>query len=317
MRAQATLAPAYAAIFGRGVPEAGGVAFEPATAADGRATIGYESHDPAIKVEQGHVVLKARGERVACLRVQPASWNGSVVIWPHRDGIDGQLPGDHNAAAVALLRAGHAVVFADLFGQAERRRDPAFILNHRGDRPGKSDSFEDGYRRDCSYAYGYNDSAYARRVHDLLTLIAAARDHKTHPAKRIVLVGEVGAGHWVAGAVAAASSTFEGRRDPPIAAAVVETGGFRFDALPDVWHDDFLPGAVKYGDLGGMLAMAAPLPMWIVDPSPEFVGRLVRFATAGGGRVETPASCVQSGIEPHWLSFVRTIAGSSSSSSER
>ena len=317
MRAQATLAPAYAAIFGRGVPEAGGVAFEPAAAADVRATTGFEVLDAAFKVEQGHAVLKARGERVACLRVQPASWNGSVVIWPHRDGIDGQLPGDRNTAAVALLRAGHAVVFADLFGQAERRRDPAFILNHRGDRPGKSDSFEDGYRRDCSYAYGYNDSAYVRRVHDLLTLVAAARDHEKHPAPRIVLVGEAGAGHWVAGAVAAACSALDGRRDPPIAAAVVETGGFRFDALLDVWHDDFLPGAVKYGDLGGMLAMAAPLPMWLADSDASLVQRMQQFAVARGTALEGPWSRDHSGPVAPWLAFVRTIPESPSSSLER
>ena len=317
MRAQATLAPVYAAIFGRGVPAAGEVACESAVAVEARATTGFEVLDRAIDIEQGHAVLRARGERVAFLRVHPASWSGVVVIWPHRDGIEGQLPGDRNTAAAALVRAGHAVVFADLFGQAERRRDPAFILNQRGDRPGKSDSFEDGYRKDCSYAYGYNDSAYSRRIHDLLTLVAAARDHERHPAKQIVLVGEAGAGHWVAGAVAAAASTLDGRRDPPIAMAVIETGGFRFDALPDVWHDDFLPGAVKYGDLGGMLAMAPPLRLWLADPDATLVARLSRFAAAAGMPLEGPTTRPHSGPAPPWLSFVRTIATSSSPSSER
>lgn len=317
MRAQAALAPAYAAIFGRGVPAVGEVACEPAAAAEARATTGFEVLDRALRVEQGHAVLKASGERVAFLRVQPASWSGVVVIWPHRDGIEGHLPGDRNTAAAVLVRAGHAVVFADLFGQAERRRDPAFILNHRGDRPGPSDSFEDGYRKDCSYAYGYNDSAYARRVHDLLTLVAAARDHDQHPAKRVVLVGEAGAGHWVAGAIAAAASTLDGRRDPPIDAAVVETGGFRFDALPDVWHDDFLPGAVKYGDLGGMLAMAAPVRIWLADPDAALVQRLSRFAAAAGVPLEGPTTRPHSGPVPTWLSFVRTNSGFPSSSLER
>ena len=244
------------------------------------------------------------------VRMQPRKWNGTVVIWPHAHGIAGQVAGDPTVAAAALLRAGHAVVFADLFGQAERRRDPAFILNHPGDRPGNADSFEESWRRDCSYAYGYNDSAYARRVHDLLTLVAAARDDQKQPAKRIVLVGEHGAGHWVAGAVAAACSTLDGRCDPPIAAAVIDAAGFRFDALPDVWHDDFLPGAVKYGDLGGMLAMAAPLPLWLADSNPAFVAQLSRFTAAGGGRLATPTSLTHSGAAPPWLVFLDAIAES-------
>jgi dienelactone hydrolase len=314
-RAQATLAMAYAAIFGRGVPAEGEVAVEPAS--EPRASTGFDVLDRAVEVEQGHAVFEKRGERVAFLRVQPREWSGTVVIWPHASGIEGQLPGGKNVAAAALLRAGHAVVFADLFGQAERRRDAAFVLNHRGDRPGGADTFEEGYRKDCSYAYGYNDSAYARRVHDLLTLVAAARDHEKAPAKRIVLVGEQGAGHWVAGGIAAASSTLDGRRDPPIAAAVIETGGFRFDGLPDVWHDDFLPGAVKYGDLGGMLAMAAPLPIWLADPDATLVERMQRAATVTGVPLAGPRSRDHSGPVPPWLSFIRTIAESSSPSSER
>lgn len=314
-RAQATLAPAWAAIFGRGVPAEGDVTFERAT--EPSAATGFEHLDPAVAIERGQVVLADRGERVACLWVQPADWNGGVVIWPHADGIEGHQSGDRHVAAAALLRCGHGVIVADLFGQAERRRDPGFVLNHRGDRPGKADTFEESYRKDCSYFYGYNDSAYARRVHDLLTLIAFARDHRKHPAKRIVLVGTQGAGHWVAGAIAAACSTLDGRRDPPIAAAVIETGGFRFDALPDVWHDDFLPGAVKYGDLGGLLAMAAPLPVWLVDPDATLGERLRQSAAACGAPLEGPWSRDHSGPVPPWLDFVTAIAVSSSPSSER
>ena len=313
-QAQALLAPAYAAIFGRGVPLAGEVGVEPD--GDAEATIGFEVLDRALHVERGTAVLKARGERVSYLRLQPVSWSGAVVIWPHARGIEGHLPGDRNPAAAALVRAGHAVVFADLFGQAERRRDPAFVLNHRGDRPGKTDSFEDGYRKDCSYAYGYNDSSFARRVHDLLTLVAAARDHDPHPAKQIVLVGQAGAGHWVVGAVAAAASTLEGRCSPPIVLAVIDTGGFRFDTLPDVWHDEFLPGAVKYGDLGGMLAMAPPIRLWLADPDAALVERVSRFAVAAGMPLEGPTTREHSGPTPAWLPFLLSAFDSPAPSPE-
>ncbi|MBM4010891.1 MAG: hypothetical protein FJ286_05850 [Planctomycetes bacterium] len=305
-RAQETLATAYAAIFGRGVPAAGDVAFEPAAADE--STAGFAGFDAGIEIERGDAVVAGRGERVACAWLWPADWSGTVLIWPQAGGLADEEAVARHPALAAVLRAGHAVVRADLFGQAECRRDPATDLNHGRDRTEEADSSQESRRQDCSYVYGYNDSAYARRVHDLLTLVAVARNHRRRAAERIVLVGETGAGHWVAGALAAASSTLDGRRDPPIAAAVIDTGGFRFDALPDVWHHDFLPGAVKYADLGGLLAMAAPLPLWIADPDAAFVGRLTQFAALAGGRVEGGSSREHAGPEPPWLPFVDAIA---------
>ena len=45
--------------------------------------------------------------------------------------------------------------------------------------------------------------------------------------------------------------------------AVVGTGGFRFVNVKHYRDPGFLPGAVKYGDLPGLLSLAAPLPLWL------------------------------------------------------
>jgi hypothetical protein len=37
---------------------------------------------------------------------------------------------------------------------------------------------------------------------------------------------------------------------------VIDTEGFRFAALRDRRHVDFVPGAVKYGDLPGLLGLS-------------------------------------------------------------
>jgi hypothetical protein len=315
-RAHDLLAQAYAAIFGRSVPAAGAVVCESAAAADMPTTTGFEVLDPAHSVERGTAVLKAP-RRAGGL---PAGAAGVV----ERGGRDLAARERHRGppAGRSQRRGGRASPRGPRRGvrrplrpgRAARRSD--FVLNRRGDRPGKSDTFEDGYRKDCSYAYGYNDSAYARRVHDLLTLVAAARDHDALPAKRIVLVGEAGAGHWVAGAIAAAASTLDGRRDPPIAAVVIDTDGFRSDSLPDVWHDDFLPGAVKYGDLGGMLAMAAPTRLWLADPDAALVERLSRFAAAAGTPLEGPTTRSHSGPVAPWLPFLLSALDSPAPSQE-
>ena len=69
------------------------------------------------------------------------------------------------------------------------------------------------------------------------------------------MVGVAGAGHWVAAAGAQARGA--------VSNLVIDSDGFRFVALDDAYADDFLPGAVKYGDLPGLLALAAPTKLWL------------------------------------------------------
>jgi hypothetical protein len=44
----------------------------------------------------------------------------------------------------------------------------------------------------------------------------------------------------------------------------VDTRGFRFASLKSYRAPDFLPGALKYGDLPAILALSAPQPLWLV-----------------------------------------------------
>ena len=46
-------------------------------------------------------------------------------------------------------------------------------------------------------------------------------------------------------------------------AAAIDTAGFRFADLDDWKHADFLPGAIKYGDVPTLLALSAPNKLWI------------------------------------------------------
>jgi hypothetical protein len=66
-----------------------------------------------------------------------------------------------------------------------------------------------------------------------------------------------GAGHWAAAARAIAGGDID--------RCAVETEGFRFGQLTSFWDGDFLPGAVKYGDLNGLLVQSAPRSLWVKD----------------------------------------------------
>lgn len=84
--------------------------------------------------------------------------------------------------------------------------------------------------------------------------------------------------------------------------AAVDTGGFRFGKLLDYRHPMFLPGGVKYLDLPGMIALAAPQSLWLAGEGkePEIVVAAYRgapkadtLATYTGDGADKEASAVQ------------------------
>jgi dienelactone hydrolase len=292
---------AIATLVGRGLPNADEVAFE-------RRGAAIAPPPGSTSVDVGLVCNRTHGERIPTVVLWPASWNGTVAIWPHREGKNGlftaaagSAEARPSAAVRAVLDRGVAVVAADLFGQGESRVAGITIEgNPQTAYPGDVKTEGERWRLEPAYHYGYNDSLFARRVHDLLTLVAFASAARQKPANRVVLIGEAGAAHWTACALAAMEPW--AAPTPPVAAAVVVSGGFRFEKLPDVWHADFLPGAVKYGDLPGLLALAAPTPLWLDDPDADAVGRVAAFAKMAGG--PPPAGPAADPATPAWLDFV-------------
>jgi len=79
-------------------------------------------------------------------------------------------------------------------------------------------------------------------------------------------VGSGGAGPLVAAARALVQDTVD--------KAVVATGGFRFRNVKSYRDPAFLPGAVKYGDLPGLLSLAAPLPLFLAGEKGEVPQRV-------------------------------------------
>jgi len=109
-------------------------------------------------------------------------------------------------------------------------------------------------RQFAGFTYTYNDTLFARRVHDILTLTAWINGDE-HSPKALHAVGVNGGGPLLAAARAIAGSEFN--------AAAIDTAGFRFASLNSWKHADFLPGAVKYGDTSTLLSLSAPNKLWI------------------------------------------------------
>jgi hypothetical protein len=271
--ARRILGEAIALIIGRGPPTAADIAFERSTAPppvlNGATT------------EAGLVRLIPHNERIPAVIIRPKERSGDVVIWPHTEGKRALFTeaGELAPQVRAEISRGSTVIAADLFGQGEATPDGVPLdENPRVEYPSTTEPKPDGWRFDPCYFYGYNPAIYARRVHDLLTLVAFARSAEGLAAARVILVGEPGAGHWVAGTLAAlrpwsASGLVVDR-------AVILTDGFRFANLDDAWDRDFLPGGVKYGDLPALLALGLPTPLAVHDPDPAVSRMLTAWAEA-------------------------------------
>jgi dienelactone hydrolase len=200
---------------------------------------------------------------------------GRTVVWVDGEGKSGLYQADGSLKAVvrSLLDAGMAVLSADLLYQGEFLADGKLMTRGR---------WLPGEEAFAGWTYCYNLPPFAQRVHDILALAAFARQQEPRP-KEVALLGLNGAGPLAAVALAQARGAFT--------RAAVDLGGFRFARLTDVYDIHFLPGAVKYGDLPGLLALAAPTELWVADgerPALELVRAAYEAAGANTRLTEAP-----------------------------
>ncbi len=205
----------------------------------------------------------AHREEVPVLVLDPLQPDGDTVLWLHARGKAGLLDdqGVPTGPIRALLAGGKTVVGLDLFMQGE------FLVDGQ---PVSQTRRVKNPREAAAYTFGYNHSLFAQRVHDVLTGLAFIRDAKP---RRMMLVGLDGAGSWAAAALSVAPGA--------LAAAAIDTGGFRFASITDLQDPDFLPGGAKYADLPGMLAVAMPPKLAVAGESLASNGLLAWAAAAG------------------------------------
>jgi dienelactone hydrolase len=197
----------------------------------------------------------------------PVTSAARTVVWVDGNGKVGlyQADGSLKAAVRKLLEVGCTVLGADLLYQGE------FLADGKPRTRGRWLAGEEAF---AGWTYCYNLPPFAQRVHDILALSALARTQQPRP-KEIALLGLNGAGPLAAVAVAQARDAFT--------RAAVDLAGFRFSRLTDVYDINFLPGAVKYGGLPGLLALAAPTELGVADGDDAELD-LVRGAYEAAGK---------------------------------
>lgn len=192
-----------------------------------------------------------RDEELPLIQLVPSQKSNKTAIWLTPLGKAGLFDeqGRPLRAVRQLLRAGVAVIGVDLLYQGE------FLADGK---PLEETGRVDNPREAAAYTFGYNHSVFAQRTHDVLSVIQFAKFGREESSKVFLLATE-GAGPWAAAARAVAAGAVD--------RAAIWTGGFRFGAVTAIHSPDFLPGGAKYDDLPGMLAVAAPGPLWLAGES--------------------------------------------------
>ena len=190
------------------------------------------------------VTRRDAGEQIPVLALVPGSFKGNAVLWI--DGAGKQhlfdADGQPTVAVKKALDAGTAVISADVLLTGEYLDDPS--------KPVKAQTVNETF---AGYTFGYNRPLVSNRVRDILTVIAQIR--KFPMFKKLHLVGTGEAGPWVILARALAKDS--------IGRCIVDLQGFGFSRITRRDDPMLLPGALKYGGIGGFAALAVPGELFI------------------------------------------------------
>jgi hypothetical protein len=224
-------------------------------------------------------------EQVPTLFLYPDNWNQTLVVWLTDTGKAGLVDagGTPLPAVAQLLQSGTAVVGIDLLYQGESLADGQPLTETRR---------VNNPREFLGYTVGYNHPLFAQRVHDVLSLLVAARSHQTPPsAIHLVGIGNVGP-------IAAAAAVQSGDAVRKLA---IHTDGFRFGSITNVRDPMLLPGAVRYGDVGGLLALRAPHSLGMGEPAPSLAEAAYRAAGSNALKTTTISREEAGAAAARWL----------------
>ncbi|MCA9075671.1 MAG: acetylxylan esterase [Planctomycetaceae bacterium] len=217
----------------------------------------------------GLVTHTSKGEQIPAVFFYPGeNWNGRVALWFTDDGKSRLISGDKPHQLVQkMLDAGIAVVSADLFGQGE--------FNPEGKPPAQQQMWyqqngESGWHRFAGYTFGYNHPLFVRRVHDVLTMLAFVQRHERQP-KSIDLIGT---GQSTGPVIVAAQS----QAGNAVSRTFADIGDFDFQQLTRSDDPMFVPGAVKYLGIEGLVSLCNLRSLTITGDRPMRVAQTVASA---------------------------------------
>jgi dienelactone hydrolase len=221
-----------------------------------KALIGWQGYHSGTTFEhQRDITVKGQGKEyrasiytvrdsksgldLPSIGIDPAKSNGRAALWLDERGKAGLFTasGELRPEVSHLLEAGWRVEGVDLFEQGEFLKDGQSITQTRRVK---------NPREAACFTFGYNSALFAQRVHDICETLTRMGMTKA-PTQRTVIALD-STGPLAATALAVMGDKIDG--------AVINTCGFRFGKVLDLWSPGFLPAAAKYGDLPGAVTLA-------------------------------------------------------------
>lgn len=219
-------------------------------------------------IQRSIVGRKGAREQVPLIVLTSPQFDGRCVLWVHPDGKSGLFDanGKPKPSVQKLLDGGYGVVGADLFLTGE------FVA------AGEEPKYPEVNKSYAGYTLGYNRSVLANRVRDILTVIGVLVEDER--VKTIDMIATGAAGPW--GLLARALA------DDAVVKTIADARGFSFGNVNSLDDPMLLPGALKYGGLGGLTALAAPHQLTLAGtkgiPQTE-LQTLNRMYQATGGKL--------------------------------
>ncbi|TLD71847.1 acetylxylan esterase [Phragmitibacter flavus] len=261
------IAPALEVMIGRTYAQAGEV------------TWGLEekTEHPTHLEMQGSLTNTTHHETIPTTWLYPKQGSQRVILWLDNDGRNSlrEANGKLKPTVQTLLDQGNIILSADLRLQPQTPQQTPIV---------------DNPRQFAGYTHGYNPALFAQRTHDLLTLTTFLQNSKVgnHPNPNridVIALGETGP-------IAIAARALTGNAINHLAA---QTNGFRFSQILDYRHPQFLPGAAKYLDLPGLIALNAPHPILLIGES-DF-----KDVVAAPSLTQLPSDSPAETAIVHWL----------------
>ncbi len=165
--------------------------------------------------------------------------------------------GNVNEAVVKWTAKGYRVLVADLFGQGEFQD---FGIPADSQRMWYQQTGTVGWQLYSGFTHGYNHPLFVQRTHDVLSLVKYASTLVAPPQIRMIGVGTTG------GPIAIAATSQLGNHS--IGQTIIDSAGFSFSSLTEHSDPMFVPGAVKYFGMDGLLALSAPHRVTVIGQPP-------------------------------------------------
>jgi dienelactone hydrolase len=201
---------------------------------------------------------RGRSEQVPALWLEPKGFNGTAVVWIDPAGKASLVEkGEIVKGAQVLLDRGVAILAIDAFGTGELSQEKPPAVNSRF----------------AGYTFGYNRPLLSQRVHDVLTAVGFAR--RQDGVKRVHLLGRGKTGPWVMLARALCGTAVQ--------RTAADMDRFRFDSVRTTTDEMMLPGALKYGGLPALAALAAPSELLVHNHSGTGSGKWLRAVYKAAG----------------------------------